>query len=163
MCRSPTFSTATELEKVQEEFVDYQMIKESDIPNEVLECARVKLTEEDKDGVAEEETASFFRMDVNWAHISSMKLTDENLKFGRLCKVAKTVLILLHSNAGEERVFSMIRKNKTPFCGSLAVNGMLSSLMTIKFANCHQFGPPVEVLTSAKKATCNYNLFHKKS
>ena len=64
----------------------------------------MKVTEEDEDGEAEEETASFFRMDVIWAHISSMKLADENLKFGRLCKVAKTVLILSHSNAGEERV-----------------------------------------------------------
>ena len=143
------------------------MIKESDIPNEVLECARVKLTEEDEDGVADDETASLFRMDVIWAHISCMKLTDENLKFGRLCKVAKTVLILPHSkphsNAGKERVFSMIRKNKTPFRGSLAVNGTLSSLMTIKLANCHQFEAPLEVLTSAKKATRNNNLLHKKS
>ena len=65
-------STATELEKVHEEFVDYQMMEKSDSPNEVWECARVKVTEEDEDGVAEEETASFFRMDVIWAHISSI-------------------------------------------------------------------------------------------
>ena len=56
----------------------------------------MKVSEEDEDGVAEEETASFFRMDAIWAHISSMKLADENLKFRRLCKVAKTVLILPH-------------------------------------------------------------------
>ena len=96
------------------------------------------------------------------SHIFSIKLADENLKFRRLCKVAKTVLILPHSNAGEQRVFSMIRKNKTPFRGSLAVNGTLSSLMTIKLANCHQLEPPLEVLTSAKKATRNYKLLHKK-
>ena len=156
------FSTATELEIVQEEFVDYQMLKKSDIPDEVWESARVKVTEEDEDGAVEEETASFFRMGSIWAYISSMKLADHSLKFRRLCKVAKTVLILPHSNAGEERVFS-IKKNKTPFRGSLAVNGTLSSLMTIKLANCHQFEPPTEVLTSAKKATRNYNLLHKKS
>ena len=98
----------------------------------------MKVTEEDEDGVAEE-TASFFRMDSIWAHISSMKLADKNLKFRCLCKVSKTVLILPHSNAGEERVFSMIRKNKTPFCGSLAVTGTLSSLMTIKLAQL----PPI--------------------
>ena len=76
--------------------------------------------------------------------------------------MAKTILILPHSNAGEERVFSMVRKNKTAFRGSLGVDGTLSSLMTIKLANCHQFEPPVEVLTSAKKATREYNLLHKK-
>ena len=109
------------------------MLKKSDIPDEVWESARVNVTEEDEDGVVEEETASFFRMDSIWAYISSMKLADHSLKFRRLCKVAKTVLILPHSNAGEERVFS-IKKNKTPFRGSLAVNGTLSSLMTIKLA-----------------------------
>ena len=36
------------------------MMEKSDIPDEVWECARVKVTEEDEDGVAEEETASFF-------------------------------------------------------------------------------------------------------
>ena len=45
---------------MQEEFVDYQMLKKSDIPDEVWESARVKVTEEDEDGVAEEEIASFF-------------------------------------------------------------------------------------------------------
>jgi hypothetical protein len=93
--------------------------------------------------------------------LAKLPLDDELLLHARF--VAKTVLILPHSNAGEERVFSMIRKNKTAFCGSLAVNGTLSSLMTIKLANFHQFEPPVEVLTSAKKATRNYNLLHKKS
>ena len=48
-----------------------------------------------------------------------------------LCDVAKTVLILPHSNAREERVFSLIRKNKTAFRLSLQVDGTLDSLLTI--------------------------------
>ncbi len=40
--------------------MDYHMMEKSDISDEVWECARVKVTEEDEDGVAEEETASFF-------------------------------------------------------------------------------------------------------
>ena len=49
--------------------------------------------------------------------LSSLKLGNCSHKFGRISDVAKTVLILPHSNAGEERVFSLIRKNKTAFQG----------------------------------------------
>ena len=34
---------------------------------------------------------------------------DGSLKYGNLAKVAKLVLIILHSNAGEERVFNLIK------------------------------------------------------
>ena len=54
-------------------------------------------------------------MDVIWGYLSSLKLRNGTHKFGRINAVAKTVLILPHSNAGEERVVSLIRKNKTAF------------------------------------------------
>ena len=44
------------------------------------------------------------------------------LKFHRLIQVAKVVLVIPHSNAAKERVFSMVRKNKTPFRSSLSLN-----------------------------------------
>ena len=47
-----------------------------------------------------------------WAFLLMFKCANRNLKFERLEKVAKTVLILPHSNAGKESVFSMIKKNK---------------------------------------------------
>ena len=73
-----------------------------------------------------------------------------------LCDVAKTILILPHSNAGEERVVSL----KTAFRPSLQVNGTLASLLTIKMANKQpSFEPPTDLLTSAKKAW-NYNKEH---
>ena len=49
----------------------------------------------------------------------------------KLFKVAKPILVLPHSNAGEERVFSMVRKNKTTFRSSLSMVGSLSSILTI--------------------------------
>ena len=60
-------------------------------------------------------SSSSFRMDVIWGYLSSLKLGNSTHKLFRINDVAKTVLILPHSNAGEERVVSLIRKNKTAF------------------------------------------------
>ena len=49
-------------------------------------------------------------------------LCDGTLRFAHLCKVACLVLLIPHSNAEEERVFSMIRKNKTDFRNRLSLN-----------------------------------------
>ena len=46
------------------------------------------------------------RMDIVWHHLSSLKAPDGNLRFNQLCKIAKLVLVLPHSNAQEERIFS---------------------------------------------------------
>ena len=40
-------------------------------------------------------------------------------RFGRLSRIAKLILVIPHSNASEERVFSVVKKNKTPFRLSL--------------------------------------------
>ena len=100
-------------------------------------------------------------MDVIWRYLSSSKLGNCSHKFVRISDVAKTVLILPHSNAGEERVFSLIIKNKTAFRPSLQVDGTLASVLTIKMANKESsFEPPADLLSSAKKATWNYNKEH---
>jgi len=52
-----------------------------------------------------------------------------HLKFNMLSKIAKLVLCIAHSNAGEEREFSMTRKNKIPFSPNLALD-------ITKFAFC---------------------------
>ena len=68
-----------------------------------------------------------------------------------------------HSNAGEERIFSLINKNKTPSRISLNLDGSLSSLITFK---THIERPiqwkPASVLENARKATKFYNDQHKK-
>ena len=84
--------------------------------------------------------------------------------FEKLCKVAFITLTLPHSNAKEERIFSMITKNKTKFRSSLKLDGTLSSILTLKCADiepCPNFDPPSSVLESAKKATKCYNDAHK--
>ncbi len=75
------------------------------------------------------------------------------------------VLIIPHSNAGEERVFNLIKQNRTPTRSSLDVNGTLSSIIQVKLANqdsCIAWDPPKELLKSAKGATKQYNDMHKK-
>ena len=59
---------------------------------------------------------------------------DGVLRFRWLANVSKLVLILPHSNASEERVFSMITKNKTSFRPNLKLDGTLASIITVKLA-----------------------------
>ena len=65
------------------------------------------------------------RMDIIWGHIAGMKHEDDSFKFNLLSQIVQVILVIPHSNAGEERVFSLIRKNKTAFRGSLGLNGTL--------------------------------------
>ena len=55
----------------------------------------------------------YYRLDMIWEHLAKQKTISGKLEFDWLSKIAKLVLVLLHSNAGEETVFSMVRKNKT--------------------------------------------------
>lgn len=118
------YQTAQHANKVQKEFTEYQLLDKSDIPHDIWDQSLVK----DDDG------GSFHRMDIIWGYLSSVRLAGGSPKFGALREVAKLVLVIPHSNAGEEMVFSMIRKNKTDFRNPLSVNGTLSSLITIKMA-----------------------------
>ena len=77
--------------------------------------------------------------------------------------MAKLVVVLPHSNAEGERVFSMVTKNKTAFRPSLTLDGTLSSIITVKLANpepCTEYEPPTTTLQTAKKATVLYNKSH---
>ena len=69
-------------------------------------------------------------MDVIWGYQSSLKLGNGTHKFGKINDVSKTVLILPHSNAGEERVVSLIRKNKTAI-GSISPGGRYVGLFCL--------------------------------
>ena len=128
---------------------------DSDIPTKIWEEALIK---EDND-----EDTRKYRMDVIWAYLSTVKNVDGKLTFEQLAKVALLVLTIPHSNAQEERVFSLVTKNKTKFRPNLKLDGTLASILTIKLANaqpCYKFNPPKEVIESAKKATMTYNRAH---
>ena len=156
VCRYPQllpYETTTELEKIEGEFLDYQLIEKNEIPNELWDSATVKV----------DETQKYYRMDMIWNCLSSMTNPDGIPRFSRLTRVAKLVLILPHSNASEERVFSMVTKNKTTFRPNLKLDGTLASILTVKLANpepCHAYEPEKLVLETAKKATMMYKRSH---
>ena len=101
-------------------------------------------------------------MDVIWHYLSSLRAADNSFRFPRLANVAKLVLTI---PAQEERLFSMVRKNKTAFRPSLDPKGTLSSILTIKLAakeSAHCFEPTKAVLSKAKAATWKYNKAHSR-
>ena len=145
-----------EIELLHDEFVDYQLMNESDLPDDVRQAATVQL---DDDG-----NAVSFRMDIIWGYLGNLKVNDYP-RYKTLSKLAKLILVLPHSNAEEERAFSIIRKNKTCFRGNLDINRTLSAIMTIKKNSstpCFQYQPSNEVVKSSKKVTWEFNKAHKK-
>ena len=151
-----------EVNTLHDEFVEYQLMEKTDIPPAVWKAARDR-EETDDNG---EEKEPFARMDVLWAFLSKKKSPDGcQMRFANLAKLAQLVLVLPHSNASEERLFSLVRLNKTSYRSRLSLDGTLSSILTIKMHNaepCYKFEPTNEMLENAKRATREYNQQHLK-
>ena len=126
-------------DELEEEFLTYQGIADKEIPGYVWEEALVR-SDNDK---------SYHRMDVIWAHLRAI--------LPNLSDVALTVLTVPYSNAAEERVFSIIRKNKTEFLSRLDVTS-LNAIMVVKMSTpesllpCYRWKPTKELLKACKKA-----------
>ena len=151
--------TTSDSDQVFDEFVSYQLLAHDDVPEDVWDSAN-EMVENDSG------KQPFVRMDVIWAFLSTMKTGDGcSNKFLFLSKIAKLVLTLPHSNAGEERVFSLVRLNKTPYRSSLNLEGTLSSTLTVKLHNpepCYEFEPPITMLEKSKIVTWEYNKEHRR-
>ena len=89
------------VDELYDEFRLYQSLP--DIPPEV--DASLVCTEENEP----------IQADILWNELEKVRDVNGKLKFGLLASVAKLVSIFPHSNAAEERVFSLVRKNKTAF------------------------------------------------
>ena len=128
-------------------------MEQAEIPEEVWESALVV------DG-----EAKYYTMHTVWSHISSLKSSDGRVRFARLAKVTHLVLVSPHLNAQEERVFSMVTKNKSAFRPKLKLDKTLTSILSVKLENpgpCHHFEPPQSVIETAKKATMEHNQLHQ--
>ncbi|EDO46688.1 predicted protein [Nematostella vectensis] len=104
------------------------------------------------------------RIDHIWMYLGKME-GKNGLRFGLLAQVAQYVLVLPHSNAAEERIFSTVEKNKTKYRGSLSNTTTLPSILTCKtnyfnHTHCYMFKPTKSVLQKAKKAATTYNADH---
>ena len=90
------------------------------------------------------------------AFLSEMKNVDGSYRLEKLSKISRLILAVPHSNAEEERIFSITRKNKTYFRPNLDPEETLGSLITVKLAT--ENGPiykiklSQEVLDKAKEA-----------
>jgi hypothetical protein len=137
----------TLLDSVEEQFLDFQGMCETDIPRNIWEAAQIGDIQDKQ-----------YRMDVIWGYLKS--------KLPLPGKIALSVLVIPHSNAGEERVFSTIRKNKTEFRSQLQLGGSLNAIMRIKMSiprellPCYKWKPSNELLKKCKSATRLYNEDH---
>ena len=104
--------------KLHDEFTDYQTLSKNEIPNTAFGDAKVVY------GTIDEEEVFHYRMDILWWHLSNLTLANSSAKrFKCLPKLAEIVLVLPHSNTELERIFSVVRKNKTDSCSSLKLDG----------------------------------------
>lgn len=101
-------------------------------------------------------------------NIAHMKQPGSSAKrFQHLTRIAEAVLVIPHSNAEEERLFSIVRKNKTDSRSCLGLDGTLSNILAMKLAYpeemtpCYKFRPSDDLLESSKKAASSYNREHK--
>ena len=137
-----------QLDLLEEEFLQYQSLAQSDVPSYIW----VKVA------VCDSNTVVFHRMDIVWAYLRE--------PFPLLSKIALSILTIPHSNAAEERVFSMIKKNKTAYWANLDLSGSLDSIMVIKMnspeelAPCYQMTFSDKLLKKCKSACRNYNSEH---
>ena len=124
-------------------------MEDEELPKAVKELAR------------EKEGSSRLRPDIVWGHLQEMTTPDGRKRFPILSKVALLVLTIPHSNAGEERVFSMIEKNLTSDC--LDQEETLGSIMMIKMESLSRpegINLPPNVVKAAKSATRLYYKAH---
>lgn len=108
------------IDDIFDEFSDYQTMSDQCIGKDAFEEAKVI------DGEQDDEVLFHYRMDVLWWHIANQNIPGTATKrFPHLAKVAELVLVLPHSNAGEVRLFSIVRKNKTESRASMKLEGTL--------------------------------------
>ena len=106
------------------------------------------------------------RIDVSWRALSLVKDQVTGLpKYTLLANVVKWILTMYHSNADCERLFSIVRKNKTDFHVSMStpVLGALLThkrTMSAKSQLCYSVQHSTETLKKAKSATYNKLTFY---
>ena len=125
-------------------------MEESEIPKDIWDAAAVPSDEAKK--------IVYHRMDMIWAHLRP--------KLPQVTNIALFLLTIPHSNAAEERVFSMIGKNNTKFRSTLDLATSLNAIMLIKMNQpehllpCHRWKIPNELLKRCKSACREYNQEH---
>ena len=90
---------------------------------------------------------------------TQVKTVAGHYKYSTISKLMKTYLLLPHSNADSERVFSMVNKICTEHRADLAQD-MVAALLSVKVnsrVDPQRFEPSRNELGKAKSATMEYN------
>ena len=141
-------------------FTDYQTLCDDDFAD--VACEKTKVSEwlKDDDG----ENLFYYGMDVLWYYTANMKTAGSNARrFKLLSKIAEVVLIIPHSNAELERLFSLVKKKKSLERSSMKLDGKLSSILAMKTkypessTPCYHWKPTEDILKTSKKAAIHYN------
>ena len=74
------YSSPQEHDKLDEELIEYQLLDDSEIPESVWKSATIQ----------ENESVTYYRMDVIWHYLANLKAVDGSYRFGHISKVAKT-------------------------------------------------------------------------
>ena len=133
--RFPQSLSANEKESLEQEFCRFQVEEFSD---DIIQAERV---------------------DQAWHFISKIISPATGLpKYPTMSKIARLIVVMYHSNADCERIFSLVNKNKTEFRSLLSTN-MLGNLMTRRMdlmssgTPCYSVKYSQELLAKAKSAT----------
>uniref|UniRef100_H3AS25 HAT C-terminal dimerisation domain-containing protein n=1 Tax=Latimeria chalumnae TaxID=7897 RepID=H3AS25_LATCH len=124
-----------DLRALEDEFLDYQLSSASELPD--FECGS---------------SLSDF-----WKAMANTKIKSRNSP--RLHKVAVAALMIPHSNADTERLFSTLRKIYTDARSSLssdAIHAILSTKVNNN-TSCKDYRPEPNVLDAARKPCTTYN------
>ena len=128
------------VDNIYDQFVAYQLLPDSTFPKE----ERIER-----------------RKNHIWHTLNGVKNASGS-QFNLLFDVAKFIMVLPHSNAAEERIFSTVAKNKTKFRASLSNEITIPSILTCKsnffnHTDCFKYVLDKKTLVAAKKATVQYN------
>ena len=152
LCRFSHLFQNIDMDDLAEQFMAYQVLPDDALLSSVKTA--MNLNAEDP-----------LHVDALWTYLNSRREPGTHRpESDQLFKVAASVLTIPHSNASEERIFSMINKNKTSSRSSLAIEGTLLSTVTVKTHITDLLNwKPSEYLRNAKKATVEYNRQHSKN
>ena len=140
------------MEKLHEQFIFNQMLVTKDIVQAV--CEKHALKDDDTHCI-----------DDLWSYLATLKTPETNDKeLDLLVKIARYIMTILHSNACEERIISLINENKTSSRSSLQADNTLSSLLIIKthIEDVLKWNPSESLIQKAKNATKVYNEQHRR-
>ena len=143
--KAKLYNDPRQIDACLEKFMIFQGLTDENIPSHAWNDAKVDV-KPDK---------VFHRMDIIWGYLRE--------RFQLFSSVALCVLTIPHSNVAEERVFSMIKKNKSTFPSSLDLKSSLNSIVIIKMNTsedlvpCYRTKLPIELLKKCKTACKDYN------